>query len=299
VDAVAAPRMHHQWFPDKIQLERIEQPPHAAPVEALRRMGHQVDGRSTQGSAHSISVDPTSGMLTGIADYRRDGRPASIASETIALWDFGDRAGTKLDAASRLGKLESAWSGGIANSVTDGRDRFRIRRRARSQPMGASLDLTAIQSESSVIAVEVKIDAAQFRGRNPNEQLRISFTGGRHESQVTARMIFGRNGRDRITIHGHAFGGGTPIAPLSISDTGRLSRPIVVRLALDTSNQRYTIACRDASSPIFQLEGNGKLAAGRTAKSLELSAFNDFAADGEYVNIDRIELRLEGDSDSN
>jgi len=93
IEAVLAARMHHQWFPDRIELERMNEPPHAGAVKALQLMGHQLADRQSQGSAHTIAVDPATGTLTGIADFRRGGRPAPLASGTLALWDFGDPPG--------------------------------------------------------------------------------------------------------------------------------------------------------------------------------------------------------------
>lgn len=52
-DAVAHPRLHHGWFPDEIRFEKSADPRWADTVEALRRLGHKVTGRS-QGDAHSL-----------------------------------------------------------------------------------------------------------------------------------------------------------------------------------------------------------------------------------------------------
>jgi gamma-glutamyltranspeptidase/glutathione hydrolase len=68
--AVDAPRHHQQWFPDRIQLERMTD---RVAIEAgLRARGHQVAG-SRQGDAHSIVVDPKTGKFMGAADRRLDG----------------------------------------------------------------------------------------------------------------------------------------------------------------------------------------------------------------------------------
>src|SRR4051812_25974562 len=45
--AVDAPRMHHQWFPDELKMERIGTHPEA--VERLRTMGHRVVSERSQG----------------------------------------------------------------------------------------------------------------------------------------------------------------------------------------------------------------------------------------------------------
>jgi hypothetical protein len=78
-DALDAPRLHHQWLPDRIQFEGANDPRWAPLLAALRELGHQVVPASHergQGSAHSISVDPHLGLRTGIADTRRGGAAA-------------------------------------------------------------------------------------------------------------------------------------------------------------------------------------------------------------------------------
>src|SRR5690606_37478213 len=58
-EAVAAPRTHHQWLPDRVTVEARHGDP--AAIEALRAMGHQVEVSGTQGEAHSIMIDPATG----------------------------------------------------------------------------------------------------------------------------------------------------------------------------------------------------------------------------------------------
>jgi gamma-glutamyltranspeptidase/glutathione hydrolase len=66
-EAIAAPRIHHQWLPDRIVAEEALDP---ATVAALEAMGHTVTVRGTQGLAHSILVDPVTGLLVGQPDAR-------------------------------------------------------------------------------------------------------------------------------------------------------------------------------------------------------------------------------------
>jgi gamma-glutamyltranspeptidase/glutathione hydrolase len=70
-EAVAAPRLHHQWFPDVARMEGLKE--HSLLSAKLEAMGHKVTGHS-QGDAHSIAVDPRTGVRTGAADKRRDGK---------------------------------------------------------------------------------------------------------------------------------------------------------------------------------------------------------------------------------
>lgn len=77
-EAVAAPRMHHQWLPDVLRLETPgEDGPHAAAADALKAMGHTIEFSEQQGSAHTIWVDVETGLQVGVADYRRGGLAAS------------------------------------------------------------------------------------------------------------------------------------------------------------------------------------------------------------------------------
>jgi gamma-glutamyltranspeptidase/glutathione hydrolase len=76
-DAVDAPRMHHAWFPDVLRVEPGLVEKHADALRKLRDMGHVIDRKpGRQGDAHSIRVDPRSGIYEGIADRRRDGSAA-------------------------------------------------------------------------------------------------------------------------------------------------------------------------------------------------------------------------------
>ncbi len=73
-DAVEAPRIHHPWFPDRIQAERGLFDKHKETVEELERMGHLIENKTApQGDAHTIWIDPATGTLHGIADPRRRG----------------------------------------------------------------------------------------------------------------------------------------------------------------------------------------------------------------------------------
>ena len=78
--AVKAPRVHHQWLPDKIQIEEQALP--ADVLDALKRMGHTVDlyrdsaGKVTPiGDFQAIRIDPQSGALEGVSDARGPGEP--------------------------------------------------------------------------------------------------------------------------------------------------------------------------------------------------------------------------------
>lgn len=72
--AVEAPRLHHQWFPDSARFEGIGD--HSDTIKKLRMMGHQISGIGSQGDAHSIWIDPKTGLYHGAADRRINGKAA-------------------------------------------------------------------------------------------------------------------------------------------------------------------------------------------------------------------------------
>ena len=72
-EAVAAPRVHHQWQPDTIWAEDAIGPSLQSGLEAL---GHQIKTRSAMGHANCIEVDPESRGFRAVADTVRDGGKA-------------------------------------------------------------------------------------------------------------------------------------------------------------------------------------------------------------------------------
>ncbi len=74
--AMRAARVHHQWLPDQLTYETHDGKITNATAGQLRRMGHRLKARPTtshQGDAHSIFVNPKSGLYHGVADWRRNG----------------------------------------------------------------------------------------------------------------------------------------------------------------------------------------------------------------------------------
>lgn len=72
---VDSPRTHHSWFPDAITLEGRSWP--GETLEELTRRGHRIRTTPLQGDAHSILIDPESGILHGLNDRRRNTSKAS------------------------------------------------------------------------------------------------------------------------------------------------------------------------------------------------------------------------------
>src|SRR5262249_32803121 len=72
-EAVATPRLHHQWFPDAVKFEGVKQYPEL--VAKLKALGHDVSA-ARQGDAHTIWIDPKTGVRVGAPDKRIDGKAA-------------------------------------------------------------------------------------------------------------------------------------------------------------------------------------------------------------------------------
>ncbi|MBN1222872.1 MAG: gamma-glutamyltransferase, partial [Candidatus Aminicenantes bacterium] len=73
-EAVDAARMDHEWMPDILNIERSGVG--EKKIEALIAMGHTFEKKGAlwrQGDAHTILVDPKSGIFYGAADKRTNG----------------------------------------------------------------------------------------------------------------------------------------------------------------------------------------------------------------------------------
>ncbi len=73
-EAVAAPRVHSQWLPDKIYFE----PDAISSIDQLilSNAGHELEARNSIGEANSIYINPKNGMKHSGADVRRGGTVA-------------------------------------------------------------------------------------------------------------------------------------------------------------------------------------------------------------------------------
>ena len=71
-DAVAAPRLHHQWLPDQVLVERTMP---ATTIKALEALGHVMRSGPPSGAAHSIAA--TASGFEGAADGRARGALAA------------------------------------------------------------------------------------------------------------------------------------------------------------------------------------------------------------------------------
>lgn len=73
-DAVASPRFHHQWLPDRITLEMQDFDPKI--VEDLRLLGHETVLRASIGDANS--AQKIGNQIIGVSDPRNDGRAVGL-----------------------------------------------------------------------------------------------------------------------------------------------------------------------------------------------------------------------------
>jgi len=68
-EAVAAPRFHHQWLPDKIRIEEVGFDPTV--IDSLATMGHDINQKGKLGKVECIYYRPD-GTIEGAADPRAD-----------------------------------------------------------------------------------------------------------------------------------------------------------------------------------------------------------------------------------
>lgn len=90
-EAMFAPRIHHQWYPDRLNLEVQTGSESNGLADKLRAMGHTVKivewgpgKRSRFGNVQAIHVDQGSGLITGVSDPRGEGRPREPSVHPIS-----------------------------------------------------------------------------------------------------------------------------------------------------------------------------------------------------------------------
>jgi len=81
-EAIDAPRMHHPWLPDRLDVEAngISD----VTLAKLQAMGHTVRVGGKQGSAQSIWIQPATGIAFGLADHRDATAKAAKAGSASA-----------------------------------------------------------------------------------------------------------------------------------------------------------------------------------------------------------------------
>jgi hypothetical protein len=282
--AVGAARMHHQWFPDQIDLERMNESPHAQAVSALQAMGHRIRDRAAQGSAHTISVDPDEQQLIGVADFRRGGRPAAIRSRGVTRWDFTEPASTGLSEVAASGRFTPRWNAPIDGIETDGRDRLRIRT---STPTGLSADVS-LPDLAGIWSVEAKVDDLRFRGVERDERIRFVLAKGPGPESQTAAMVLARRLDDSISLHAETNRNSSD--PFELSTTPTLDQPVIVRLSVDPRRGAVVLSSRRAAAERFTEHAILKLRESWSPDRFSFGVLNNFSDAGEAAYIDRIEL---------
>lgn len=68
--AINAPRFHHQWLPDEIQMEKLFSP---EMEDQMKARGYATKRKGHIGLVNAIGIDPKSGERCGAADPRDDG----------------------------------------------------------------------------------------------------------------------------------------------------------------------------------------------------------------------------------
>ena len=77
-EAVDLARMHHQWLPDRVSIEK-ERGPSEEVLATLKAMGHDISASGRQGDAPSIWIAPD-GRVYGIHEKRTPDSKASVPS---------------------------------------------------------------------------------------------------------------------------------------------------------------------------------------------------------------------------
>ncbi len=82
LESVHAPRIHHQWLPDKLFVELKDAPP--STVKDLQKAGHTIENMKQIGDVQAVFIDDRQSndhsyiKFTGVSDIRSDGIPSGI-----------------------------------------------------------------------------------------------------------------------------------------------------------------------------------------------------------------------------
>ena len=105
-EATVAPRFHHQWFPDVLNVEKGFSPD---TIRLLASRGHKVKKQSAMGSTQTVAKQ--NGMFVGFSDLRRRN------SLTLGVPEYVDRP-ARLLAGDQKPRIEKASMGGYPSSRT-------------------------------------------------------------------------------------------------------------------------------------------------------------------------------------
>ncbi len=143
-DAVDAPRLHHQWFPDAAQVRGREAVPGTG--REAEGDGPHASRKHRQGDAHTIWIDPKTGIRIGAADKRLDGKAAGsdsgeMGSENLSPQSSAASPTRRTRTASAMSSMPSPSD---LNTVTScGRLAARV---AADEQRGEFLDVRPVQA---------------------------------------------------------------------------------------------------------------------------------------------------------
>lgn len=116
--ALAAPRSHHQWLPDRISIESGLAD--TTLVQQLEAMGHTVRVGGSQGQAHSITVDPATGMRIAVPDPRSTDAGAAAAPSAPATPGGSTRSLTSARGGVYSAEFNPRWSWFLGDPEQEG-----------------------------------------------------------------------------------------------------------------------------------------------------------------------------------
>ena len=313
VESVASPRMHHQWYPDRILLEKLNNPPHSEIADRLTEMGHNVADRPAQGSAHTVAIDPENQTRIGISDFRRSGRPSAFHSESVAKWEFDEPAGTPLAQTLDSGEGQLRWNDSISNAKSNGFDHLRFSATEKNEDsekvektekplispanpstesrskISVKLPPTKRTDRTNQWMLEIKIDSLHFAGDDFDEMIGFSLS---RLSETTiawdAMLCVGRRGNDEIQAWTQI--NGKTGESVSLSAASQLTQPILLRVEFNSGSKQLKIHTRNASTDSWKttLSSPFNPKTAPNAVTIELDRLN--LGPNEWIDIDRVEI---------
>ena len=95
VEAIASPRFHHQWMPDRLDFEEAWGDDET--IDELEAIGHATGRRASIGKVQLIEITPD-GLIRPASDPRKGGVPAGVEPVIV-----NDDPGFEFIISGRLG----------------------------------------------------------------------------------------------------------------------------------------------------------------------------------------------------
>ena len=304
-EVISSMRMHHQWFPDRILLEKIESPPHSEVAERLTKMGHVVENRPAQGSAHTIIADQQSRSLVGISDFRRSGRPSAKRSNEIAKWHFNQPSGVTLTELTKYNPDTLPWLSSARGAITTGFDTLRIsesinppdtkdrREISLNEPKleTAFVKIPPVQEGDSRqgLILEIKIDNLNFQGRDRSESIGFSMSHQSNDSrQIPVTLFLGR--RENSVLSLWLDTGEEASESITLQSESEPNLPFLIQIRNDFATQKITVLTRKSNDELWTLHTTITNSSTMGANSVGLSWDSNSFETGDWIDIDRIEI---------